>query len=233
MHIMNSPLPLSPSDYPPFFSNPHTLALLHSPDYFPIASWPRLNKPSTGEDGFFSRTVATPDTISHLLTLRRRTIASPPVTTPWPAPTADPLTSLPSLDPPDIYTLWHLVPPGVAGHPSTAHGGIVAACLDEAMSLAVALRLPHPDPGHLLPGEVAVDGFTTPRRGLFTMQLDVRYKRPVRIPAVTIIRSKVVARSGRKFWTRAHVLQSDPENPDQLVVTTDAMGFWMHTAPNL
>ncbi|KAL5364645.1 HotDog domain-containing protein [Aspergillus floccosus] len=231
---MEVALPLSPTDYPPFFAHPHARQLLHDPNYYPIHTWPRLAKPATGEDGFFSRTVATPDTISHLLTLRRRTIrddrlaSSPP---PWPAPTADPQTSLPSTDPPDIYTLWHLVAPGIAGHPATAHGGIVAACLDEAMSLAVTLRLPQSPSDR--DGEVTAEGFSSPRRGLFTAQLDVRYKRPVRVPAVTIIRAKVVARVGRKFWTRAQILQADPDDPDQLVVTTDAMAFWLHTTPSL
>ncbi|KAG2412613.1 hypothetical protein HFD88_010170 [Aspergillus terreus] len=229
--VMVVALPVSPAEYPPFFANPHARQLLHDPNYYPIHTWSRLPKPASGEDGFFSRTVATPDTISHLLTLRRRSLrddhlaSSPP---PWPVPTADPRSSLPSTDPPDIYTLWHLMAPGMAGHSATAHGGVVAACLDDAMSLAVALRLPEA-PG----GQVTAEGFSSPRRGLFTAQLDVRYKRPVRVPAVTIIRSKVVGRVGRKFWTRAQVLQADPDDPDQLVITTDAMAFWLHITPSL
>ncbi|KAF9883186.1 hypothetical protein FE257_003873 [Aspergillus nanangensis] len=234
---MEAPLPISASEYPPFYAHPHAHRLLHDPAYYPIRTWSRLPKPSTGEDGFFSGTVATPNTISHVLTLRRRNLlsrheivsSSPPS---WPPPTADPLTSSPSMDPPDIVILWHLVPPGISGHPSTAHGGIVAACIDETMSLAVALYLPQRDLDDDVDG-LSVEGFRAPRPGLYTSQLDIRYKQPNLVPGVMIIRAKVVGHVGRKFWTRAHVLQTDQQNPDQLNVTTDAMGFWLQTGASL
>jgi acyl-coenzyme A thioesterase PaaI-like protein len=34
--------------------------------------------------------------------------------------------------------IFELSSPGLSGHPSTVHGGIVATLIDEAMSLAVA-----------------------------------------------------------------------------------------------
>jgi acyl-coenzyme A thioesterase PaaI-like protein len=127
--------------------------------------------------------------------------------------------------------LLNLATPGVSGHPSTAHGGIIATCIDEAMSLAVTLYSPPPelDASKYNGREEEL----TPRGKLFTSQLDIRYKRPVTIPGLLIVRAKVVGRVGRKFWVRAQVVQADEENPDQLVVATDAMAFWLQTTSNL
>ncbi|KAB8067651.1 HotDog domain-containing protein [Aspergillus leporis] len=230
-NIMNAPL-TEESSFHPFRSHPHANRLLNHPEYYPIRTWSRLPKPSTGEDGYFAGTLATSITIPHCLTLRRRWLSPlPAARPPWPSPTADPVISEPSALPPDIFMLLNLATPGVSGHPSTAHGGIIATCIDEAMSLAVTLYSPPPelDASKYNGREEEL----TPRGKLFTSQLDIRYKRPVTIPGLLIVRAKVVGRVGRKFWVRAQVVQADEENPDQLVVATDAMAFWLQTTSNL
>ncbi|KAB8256504.1 HotDog domain-containing protein [Aspergillus pseudonomiae] len=229
--IMNAPF-TEEASLDPFRSHPHANRLLNHPEYYPIRTWSRLPKPSTGEDGYFAGTLATSTTIPHCLTLRRRWLPSLSAARPqWPSPTDDPVSSEPSALPPDILMLLDLATPGVSGHPSTAHGGIIATCIDEAMSLAVTLYSPPPELDTSDHQGSAEDA--TPRGKLYTSQLDVRYKRPVTVPGLLIIRAKVVGRVGRKFWVRAQILQADEENPDQLVVTTDAMAFWLQTTSNL
>lgn len=215
-----------------FSAIPWSRNLLSSKDYYPIQTWSRLPKTSTGEDAFFAGTIATPTTIPHVLTLRRRDIAPPPAPTDppvWPAPTAS-ASAPPSTSPPDVMMLFGLEAPGICGHPSTAHGGIVATLIDETMSLAVAVHLDSDSRGRRSPDE-------SPRGPIFTSQLDLRYKRPVAVPALVVVRAKVVARAGRKFWVRAQAVQEEQEPPGghlewakRKQVTTDAMGFWLQAS---
>ncbi|KAF7118073.1 hypothetical protein CNMCM5793_007459 [Aspergillus hiratsukae] len=206
-------------------------SLLNSPDYYPIRTWSRLPKPHTGEDGFFAGTLATSSTIPHCLTLRRRNLQPPPQDVPvWPSPTAKP-SSAPSPNPPDVIMMVELATPGVNGHPDTAHGGVVATLIDEAMSLAVAMH--------------AVPSGDHPRGAIYTAQLDIRYKKPLRVPGLVVVRAKVVARVGRKFWVRAQAVQEESDENGsrglggqlewarRKTVVTDAMAFWLQTGPSL
>lgn len=215
----------------PFRAIAWSNSLLNSPDYYPIRTWSRLVKPHTGEDGFFASTLATSSTIPHCLTLRRRNLLPPPQEPPvWPSPTATP-SSAPSPIPPDIIMMVDLATPGVSGHPSTAHGGVVATLIDEAMSLAVAIHAP--------------SSGDHPRGAIYTAQLDVRYKKPLRVPGLVVIRAKVVARVGRKYWVRAQAVQEESDENSgrglggplewakKKTVVTDAMAFWIQTAPSL
>lgn len=120
--------------------------------------------------------------------------------------------------------LFGLSSPGVSGHPSTAHGGIVATLIDEAMSLAVSVHSGHGDETH-------------PRGPIFTSQLDLRYKKPVDVPGLLVVRAKVVAKAGRKFWVRAQAVQEDQNSGGHLewasrkTVRTDGMAFWLEAKP--
>lgn len=220
--IMQDPLPESSTrSLQHFQSYSHARRLLDHPDYYPIGTWSRLPKP-TGEDGLFAGTLATSTTIPHCLTLRRRELPPLAAVAPsWPAPTADATTDA---SPADVFMLLDLAAPGICGHPATVHGGIVATCLDEAMSLAVTLYAP---PLELDPGS------QSPRGKLYTAQLDVRYRRPVSAPGLLVVRAKVIARVGRKFWVRAQLLQEDKADSSRLAVATDAMAFWLQTSAHL
>jgi acyl-CoA thioesterase FadM len=66
--------------------------------------------------------------------------------------------------------------------------------------------------------------------------LDVRYKKPVTTPQVLVVRARVVARVGRKYWVRAQAVQEDEagagghlEWAKRKVVKIDAMAFWIVT----
>lgn len=107
----------------------------------------------------------------------------------------------------------------------------MATMIDEAMSLAVAV---HADADVKDQKQNAGDH---PRGPIFTSQLDLRYKKPVAVPGILVVRARVVARSGRKFWVRAQALQEGGSSGGHLewakrkVVTTDAMAFWLQANP--
>lgn len=217
-----------------FRSNPWANNLVSSEDYTPIPTDSRRRKPSTGEDGFFADTLATSTTIPHVLTLQRRNITPPQSETPtWlPATKQDAAAAAakptPGTTPADIIMILDLASPGLSGHPSTVHGGVVATLIDEAMSLAVAAHT-------AAPGSFA-SGEDNPRGKIFTAQLDVRYRKRVTTPALLVVRAKVVGRVGRKFWVRAQAVQEDEEGSGghlewakRKVVKADAMAFWIVT----
>lgn len=216
-----------------FRSNPWANNLISSEDYTPIPTDSRRPKPVTGEDGFFSNTLATPTTIPHVLTLQRRNITPPQSEPPtWlPATKQDAAAAAkptPGTTPADIIMICELGSPGLSGHPSTVHGGIVATLIDEAMSLAVAAHTSAPA------GSASADD--NPRGKIFTAQLDVRYRKRVTNPALLVVRAKVVGRVGRKFWVRAQAVQEDEEGAGghlewakRKIVKADAMAFWIVT----
>ncbi|KAJ5558477.1 hypothetical protein N7535_008690 [Penicillium sp. DV-2018c] len=206
--------------------------LISSEDYTPIPTDSRRPKPTTGEDGFIAQTLNTPTTIPHCLTLQRRNLAPVPSEVPaWLPATKEDAESAakptPGVNPADVIMLFDLRSPGVSGHPSTVHGGIVASLIDEAMSLAVAAHT------HAPSTHAAEDN---PRGKIFTAQLDVRYKRRVATPALLVIKARVVGRKGKKFWVRAQALQ-EAEDSDgghlewakRKVVKAEAMAFWIVT----
>ncbi|KAJ5675780.1 Thioesterase superfamily [Penicillium macrosclerotiorum] len=219
-----------------FRGHPWANSLICSADYTPVPTDSRRPKPTTGEDGYFSGTLATSSTIPHVLTLQRRELGTPQSSPPtWlPATKEDAAaaaTPTPGANPADIIMIYDLGGSGIAGHPSTVHGGIVATMIDEAMSLAVAAHASAPSSP---PSTDSTD--KNPRGKTFTVQLDVRYKKPVTTPALLVVRARVVARSGRKFWVRAQALQEDEteagghlEWAKRKHVKSDAMAFWIVT----
>ncbi|KAJ5612806.1 Thioesterase superfamily [Penicillium lagena] len=226
-------------------TNPWANNLISSPDYTAIPTDSRRFKPSTGEDGFFAGTLATAQTIPHLVTLQRTQLASAPNEVPaWLPATKDDAASAakstPGVNPADIIMIFDLGSPGLSGHPATVHGGIVATLIDEAMSLAVAAHTSRPLPA-ATSAPTAAEGESdvekNPRGKTFTVQLDVRYRKRVVTPALLVVRSRVVGRAGRKFWVRAQAVQEDEEGAGghlewarRKVVKADAMAFWIVTS---
>lgn len=211
-----------------FRSNQWANNLISSEDYTPIPTDSREIKPTTGEDGFFAETLSTSRTIPHILTLQRRNITPAqsgaptwlPATKQEAAAAAKPT---PGTTPADIIMLCELGSPGLSGHPSTVHGGLVATLIDEATSLAVAAHASAP-------------GSDNSRGQFFTAQLDVRYRKRVVTPALLVIRARVIGRVGKKFWVRAQAVQEDEEGAGghlewakRKIVKTDAMAFWIMT----
>ncbi|KAL2866767.1 PaaI family thioesterase [Aspergillus lucknowensis] len=192
-------------------------------EYIEIPTYSRHPKPATSEDGFFAQTLSSPVTIPHVRTLRLRSLrpqlpSQPP---PWPSPTASPQPiPVPGAD---LIMLLRLAKPGVCGHPDTAHGGVLATMLDEAMSLGVTLYAP--EAGEQVVATTISDGVPVRIRSkMFTSQLDVRYKKPVAVPGDVEVRVRILAKQGKKVWVRAQVVQEEE-------IMVDAVAFWLLTAP--
>ncbi|KAL2801722.1 hypothetical protein BJX63DRAFT_441934 [Aspergillus granulosus] len=184
--------------------------LLQDKSYTLSGSFQRHNDPEGDRFGYFGGTLATAETIPTRLILRRR-ILQPPLATspPWPDAKTKPSLAQLSVHPADIIVIFELSSPGVSGHPSTAHGGVLASCFDETMHKAVAAHL-----------------IDTQQVGKpYTAQLDIRYRQPVQVPGLLIIRAKVVARIGRKFWLRAVASQQLDHGEETL--TTDAIALFL------
>jgi acyl-CoA thioesterase FadM len=99
------------------------------------------------------------------------------------------------------------------------------------MSIAVSVHVPAYD----------FDGPAN-RARIYTSQLDVRFLRPVYVPATAVIKAWCVARDGRKFWMRGQLIQEDGldgkegegmggsiEAVKRKRVCAEAQGFWVMT----
>ncbi|EEQ34524.1 hypothetical protein McanMca71_002499 [Microsporum canis] len=210
-----------------FQANTWTSTLLKNPSYQPIETYCRRQKPQTGEDAFIATVINTPTTIPHLLTLQRKPdqLARLPSKAPsLPAPPAQ-WPKIPSSQPADTINMIYFAEPDLNGHPGVVHGGVISTLLDELMAISVAAHLPgfdfdHPDKSGKL----------------YTMQLDVRFKRPVRAGAHAVLRTWCIGNEGRKWWVRAQLVQEEnPIKPDgekvewvkKKYVCADAVGFFI------
>lgn len=203
-----------PKETVQYFSRPDSWLqkYLTSSAYKPIPTFSRVLK-RTGEDFFFSRTVSTPETIPHMLSLQRKSFALPPEL-PKNAPvnphTTDPLARAPVAVPeePDNLFLISLGRPGLDGHPSVIHGGMACAILDEMMGLCVMLHHQH---------------ISGPRDSLFTVNLNVSYKAPVPTPGDVLVRCWLVGWQGRKWYSIGQIVGQDG------TLYTEGRGVWVMT----
>ncbi|KAL1953006.1 hypothetical protein VTO42DRAFT_3777 [Malbranchea cinnamomea] len=224
------PYTVPPEAQAVFQSNRWTASLLASPHYTAVEIASRTSKP-TGEDAYIADTLGTAATVPHLVALRKNNLTPAPTSPPSiPDPPARAPTPQAS---PEIIVLAQLGNPGIAGHPHTAHGGVISTLFDEVMSLAVAAQVPGYDLNQ-----------AQERGRIYTSRLDVRYFRPVYVPAPCVVKAWVLARSGRKFWTMAQIIQEDGlwegdsedrggsvEAVRKKVVCAEALAFWVQKKP--
>ena len=189
-----------------FAAVPWTNKYLSSPLYKAIPTFSRVLKES-GEDYFFSRTISSPSTIPHLVTLQLKEYPFKPESAKGQLrqrTSHNEVTQVP--ENPDCVMLLELGRPGLDGHPSVIHGGMACAILDEMMGLCVMLHHQH------------VEG---PRDSLFTVSLNVTYRAPVPTPGDVLVRCWLVGREGRKFLSRGQIVDKDGN------VMTEAEGMWV------
>jgi acyl-coenzyme A thioesterase PaaI-like protein len=179
---------------------------LSNPLYKAVPTFSRVLKDS-GEDYFFSRTISSPSTIPHLVTLQLNDFPFKPETPKGQLKlrtSHNEVTQVP--ENPDCIMLLELGRPGLDGHPSVIHGGMACAILDEMMGLCVMLHHQH------------VSG---PRDSLFTVSLNVTYRAPVPTPSDVLVRCWLVGREGRKWLSRGQIVDKDGN------VMTEAEGLWV------
>lgn len=209
-----------------FSKTSYLIPILQSQDYEIVPFWGRIRK-SSGEDFFFSETLATESTIPHCLMLKKATL--PPLVE---ASEIDPTIGPKDKSihyyentPPHLITLFELSSPGVCSHPSTAHGGLLSTILDEAMAHTLAV--------HFSTDPEKIDDI---RRTLLTSKLEVGFKRPVRTPGLLIVKSWCVAYNGRKHWMKAQAVQIEPvkdQTQGREEVKLEASGLWIKTSSKL
>lgn len=190
-----------------FKSVPWTAALIAEPQYMITTSDSRYLK-KDNEDAFLAVTLATAQTVPHLLPLALR---SPPLLTVYPATatTVVPYT-LPRPEHPNLIWLLSIAAEGTSGFPNMLHGGAIATLIDECMNVMVA--------SHLNALEVTNDrGETKPRvkrDQYLTSKLELKYKRPTMVPGIFAIKGWINARqeagqrSGR-MWTQADLVDAE------------------------
>ncbi|KAJ9664511.1 hypothetical protein H2198_000162 [Neophaeococcomyces mojaviensis] len=225
---------ITPAEWDHFSSNPWAKSLLTAAsqgnsEYVPVPTKRRQSKP-TDEDGFLSGTLNTAKTLPFFITLRRRELSSVTAGLPrTPPATALEYEKKPFTPerPPDTITLVSLGTPGVSGLLGTAHGGLLATLFDETMALA---RASHKSESDTAVGPSAGSLGAT---RVFTAQLTIRYRKPVRAAAVLVIHSWCIARDGHKIWTVAQAVQEDEDASGHLewskgkTVKADASALWV------
>lgn len=189
-----------------FASVEWTNKYLVDPLYKAIPTFSRVLKES-GEDYFFSRTISSPSTIPHLVTLQLQDYKTPPESAKGQLKgKQDPKEITPVPEHPDCIMLLALGRPGLDGHPSVIHGGMASAILDEMMGLCVMLHHQH---------------ISGPRDSLFTVNLNVSFRRPVPTPGEVFVRTWLIGREGRKWLCHGQICDKDGQ------VLTEAEGTWV------
>ena len=99
------------------------------------------------------------------------------------------------------------------GHPEIMHGGIVASILDEAMGMLQAAN--HERKHMLRVGAGLAQGETSPHGlGSFTVELKIKYLKPVRTPGSLMVTARYVRQEGRKKWIFAELKQHESHGED-------------------
>jgi len=103
------------------------------------------------------------------------------------------------------------------GFAGILHGGIVAALLDEAMGV---LLTRNDDLSHVRAvGQGKRDGEFAETLGQYTVQLNVKYKGPIKTPGFVLARAEFVRKEGRKVWIKAIIQQKEHKGGEGELVT--------------
>ncbi|KAK5125540.1 hypothetical protein LTR85_000651 [Meristemomyces frigidus] len=184
---------MAPEDSKTSFQRiPWAASLLRKPNVVCRVPGSRHPKRST-EDSLFAEVLKTPRTIRSCICIYQR-----------------PSESDEKIE--EVSTLMTLGE-GMNGHPHIMHGGIVASILDEAMGV---LQSANHERDHLLKvGKGLAQGELPPHGiGTFTVELKIKYLKPVRTPGSLVVTAKYVKREGRKEWIYAEVKQHESHGED-------------------
>ncbi|KIW45786.1 uncharacterized protein PV06_04141 [Exophiala oligosperma] len=191
-----------------FGANDFTNEFLSLPSYRVVPAYGRILKES-GEDYFFSRTINTPSTIPHMVTLQLkdvRTLKESDRRMLKPYQGHKEVVKPP--ENPDTIVLIHLARPGVDGHPSVIHGGVTCAIFDETIGSCVMLH------------HEAASGA---RDTLFTATLSVNFRARTQTPNDVVVKCWLEGRQGRKWKARGLMIDRNG------LVLAEAEGLWMET----
>ncbi|CRL27730.1 Thioesterase superfamily [Penicillium camemberti] len=194
----------SPSAVDYFSSFLWTRKFVEDEAYKAIPFFSRYLNERTGENRFFAETVNSNTTISHLLALQLQDLDSPGLI----SHSGRPLNSPPDLTTPHELICLMSLGKGLDSHPSIVHGGFQAVIFDEIMRNLILLH----NNATSEPG---------PRDRHFTVNMNISYAAPVTTPGIFLVRSKLVRREGRTWFTKAEIVNSDDK------ILTSAESTWV------
>lgn len=169
--------------------NPWTASLLELPQYEPVTTWVRVEKP-TGEDSFFGGIIKTPSTVTNMLCLRLRDLH-----TLGPRPRSD------HPDQADVCFIFSLARAGLQGHPNTAHGGFLNVLFDEMMGQTMTCHYP--------PTPESTGGYFTSGGTLYTANLNINFRAPMPLPGTYLYRGWMTKQERRKSWVEGEIVDVD------------------------
>lgn len=175
---------------------PWCATLLNDPNWSIIPTTSRIQKPDH-EDEFFSRTLATTETISAFVTqirrraqrVERQSSVTAPGSSGW-QPTIIEARALFALS------------TGVNGYPNIAHGGFVASLLDEIMGILITTNKDEYE-------ETGTDEQNPQRLTTVTAELNIKYRRPVFTGGVVVARAWFDEIQGTRFRLQATIEDSE------------------------
>lgn len=157
-----------------------------------VPFFPRYFNENTGENRFFGQTANTDTIIPHVLSLRLKDLTTPTTTT---SVAVEDKTARAELQAqPDVICLMSLGK-NLEEHPRIAHGGFLGVIFDEIMRFVILLH--HHQ--SCAPG---------PRNKHYTINMSVFYHAPVFVPGDVLVRSRLIQREGRKWFTEAEIVDS-------------------------
>lgn len=160
-------------------------AVLCNPSYTIYHTESRTPQPDSNEDALFSTILNTPDTISHCLTLVKKSPTNP-------AGSGDDGVDLI----PECRTLLQL---GVKlnSHPRIAHGGAQALILDEAMAQLLSFQ------------KDAIEAREGARPVTVTKWIRCEFVRPVATPGAAMVVARFKGVEGRRFEMEAELVDGE------------------------
>jgi hypothetical protein len=220
-------------------SHPWTNHLLRNPSYTPIPTYVRITKP-TGEDSFFGTIINNARTVSHMLCLRRTNLSFtdvPELTPKTNSQHAKTVTSKPNRDP-DVIFIFTLAREGLQGHPATAHGGFLNVLFDEMMGQTFTAFGPEGFIDNTVPsssslGSSEQPAYFTSGGTLYTANLSVNFRAPVKLPGTFIYRGWLTGKERRKSWVVGEIVDVGGDgNVNALregTVCADGTSLWVTT----
>ncbi|KAL5358538.1 HotDog domain-containing protein [Aspergillus floccosus] len=165
-----------------FFSSQHVVATyLNSPLFEPVPFVTRhADRNASTSNSFFSKVLNTDGTNPHLLAMVRKATPNLP-------------TNATESDPDPHFIVFVHLGPDLCGFQDTAHGGVLAALLDEALGLCAESN----------------ELVSNSQVRLYTASLEIAYRAPVFTPSVAVIKTWIRRREGRKCFLEAKLLSED------------------------
>lgn len=156
-------------------------------------------------DTFWSKTLNTPDTVTHAIALIRKDIMTYQYQIEGNQDEGEKEWA------PDVALVVQLGSQ-MNGFHNTVHGGLVAALLDECLGLTVETIRCCLQPG--------TKGLTV-SSPLYTAYLHINYRRPTESPGVYIVEARLQRREGRKWMLQGRIRGDDGK------VRADANSLWI------